>query len=112
MEANIEYRFDILKALKGAVFFDAGNIWLLKEDELRKGGKFNKDTFLNEIAAGTGVGIRYDFNFFILRFDVAFPVRKPFLLESNRWVIDEIDFGSKDWRRKNLILNIAIGYPF
>ena len=112
LEANIEYRFDILKALKGAVFFDAGNIWLLKEDELRKGGKFNKDTFLNEIAAGTGVGIRYDFNFFILRFDVAFPVRKPFLVESNRWVIDEIDFGSKDWRRKNLILNIAIGYPF
>ncbi len=112
IESNVEYRFDIMKSLKGAFFFDAGNIWLWREDPSRKGGKFNKDTFLTEFAVGTGAGLRYDFNFFVLRFDVAFPLRKPYLPETERWVLNQIDFGSKDWRKQNLILNIAIGYPF
>ena len=112
MEANVEYRFDIYKALKGALFADAGNIWLWQEDAARPGAKFNKNDFIPELAVGTGAGMRYDFNFFVLRLDLAFPVRKPYLEENNRWVISEIDFGSKDWRRQNLIFNIAIGYPF
>jgi outer membrane protein insertion porin family len=112
LQANLEYRFDIVNALKGAVFLDAGNIWLVKEDESREGGKFDRKTFISELAAGTGLGIRYDFSFFVLRFDVAFPIRKPYLEPSGRWVINEIDFGSSDWRRNNLILNVAIGYPF
>jgi len=112
LEGNIEYRFDIMKVMKGAVFLDAGNIWLIKEDSLRAGGQFNASTFLKEIAVGTGFGLRFDFNFFVLRFDLAFPLRKPYREENDRWVIDEINFGSKDWRRENLILNIAIGYPF
>ncbi len=112
LEASVEYRFDIYKALKGALFADAGNIWLWNEDTSRPGSKFKKDQFMSELAAGTGVGIRYDFNFFILRLDVAFPIRKPYLEENERWVFDEIDFGSKDWRKQNLIFNIAIGYPF
>ncbi len=112
LELNLEYRFDILKALKGALFTDAGNIWLLKEDEARPGGYFNKDTFLSELAVGVGAGLRYDFNFFLLRFDVAFPIRKPYRAPEDRWVINEINFGSKDWRGDNLIFNIAFGYPF
>lgn len=112
LEGNIEYRFDIIKVMKGAMFLDAGNIWLIKEDSLRAGGQFNKSKFLKEIAVGTGFGLRFDFNFFVLRFDVAFPLRKPYRDENNRWVMDEINFGNKNWRRKNLILNIAIGYPF
>ena len=112
LEANVELRFDIYNAMKGAVFFDAGNIWLFKEEESRPGGEFNTNAFLSEIAVGTGFGLRYDFKFFVLRFDLAMPLRKPYLEEQNRWVVDEIDFGSSDWRRKNLILNIAIGYPF
>lgn len=114
LEGSVEYRFDIWKALKGAVFVDAGNIWLRNQDDndKRKGGKFNKDTFLNELAVGTGVGLRYDFNFFVFRFDLAFPIRKPYLEPENRWVFDQIDFGSSEWRKDNLILNIAIGYPF
>ena len=112
LEANIEYRFDIYKALKGAVFADAGNIWLWNEDDSRPGSKFSKDKFISELAAGTGVGIRYDFNFFVLRLDVAFPIRKPYLEANERWVFDEIDFGSKEWRQQNLVFNIAIGYPF
>jgi len=112
LESNVEYRFDIVKSLKGAFFLDGGNIWLWNEDPSRKGSKFKKDEFLAELAVGTGVGIRYDFNFFVLRFDVAFPLRKPYLPETERWVLNQIDFGSKDWRKQNLILNIAIGYPF
>jgi outer membrane protein assembly factor BamA len=112
LEANAEYRFDIFKAFKGAVFLDAGNIWLWNEDPQRPGGKFNTDTFLKELAVGTGFGLRLDFNFFILRFDLAFPLRKPYLPDGERWVFDKIDFGSKAWRRENLVLNIAIGYPF
>jgi hypothetical protein len=67
---------------------------------------------LNELAVGTGVGTRFDFNFFVLRLDLAFPIRKPWLPDGQRWVFDEIAFGSSRWRGENLILNIAIGYPF
>lgn len=112
LEGNAEFRFDIVKFLKGAVFVDAGNIWLLHEDPGRPGGKFRKKDFIEELAVGTGAGLRMDFNFFVLRFDLAFPLRKPFLPEDERWVFDQIDFGSSSWRSDNLILNIAIGYPF
>lgn len=112
LEMNVEYRFDILKALKGACFIDAGNIWLWNEDPLRPGSEFDKNKLLKELAAGTGVGLRYDFNFFLLRFDLAFPIRKPYLPESERWVFNQIDFGSRAWRRENLVFNIAFGYPF
>jgi outer membrane protein insertion porin family len=112
IEGNAEYRLDFTKTIKGALFLDAGNIWLLRHDDNRPGGQFKKDNFMNEFAVGTGAGVRFDFNFFVLRFDLAFPLRKPWLKEGNRWVVDEIDFGSGNWRSNNLILNIAIGYPF
>ncbi|MEJ7646320.1 MAG: BamA/TamA family outer membrane protein [Chryseolinea sp.] len=110
LEGNVEYRFDIIKALKGAVFVDAGNIWLIREDSTRAGGQFHANTFLNQLAVGTGVGLRLDFSFFVLRLDTAFPIRKPY--EKDKWVIKDIDFGSRAWRRENLVFNIAIGYPF
>jgi outer membrane protein insertion porin family len=114
LEGTTEYRKDITNTIKGAVFIDAGNIWLLREDSTRTGGKFERSQFLKQLAVGTGVGVRFDFNFFILRFDLAFPLRKPWRKqdEENPWVFDEIDFGSSRWRSENLILNIAIGYPF
>jgi outer membrane protein assembly factor BamA len=112
LEGSTEFRFDIIGFLKGAVFVDAGNIWLIREDDSRPGGKFDKDKFLDELAVGTGAGLRFDFNFFVLRFDLAFPLRKPYLPQNERWVLDKIDFGSPSWRSDNLILNIAIGYPF
>lgn len=111
LEGNAEYRFDIIKSLKGAIFVDAGNIWLWRADDVnRPGGEFNRSTFLNQLAVGTGIGLRFDFSFFVLRLDTAFPLRKPYLPDP--WVIKEIDFGSKAWRRENLVFNIAIGYPF
>jgi outer membrane protein insertion porin family len=114
LEANVEYRFDITKILKGAVFLDAGNIWLLKEDSIRTGGRFDSKTFLKQLAVGTGLGLRLDFSFFVLRLDIAFPLRKPWLTGEGEdpWVINNIDLGSSTWRKENLIFNIAIGYPF
>jgi len=112
LEGNIEYRFDIVSFLKGGIFVDAGNIWLIRDELERPGGQFKKDQFLDELAVGTGLGLRFDFDFFVLRFDMAFPVRKPWLPENDRWVFDQIDFASPSWRSDNLILNIAIGYPF
>jgi outer membrane protein insertion porin family len=124
LESSVELRFDIIKAFKGALFVDAGNIWLWREEaeedgevvengeqNYRTGGVFGKD-FYDEIAVGTGVGFRFDLNFFVLRLDIAFPLRKPWLPKGDRWVFDEIDIGSSGWRSENLIYNIAIGYPF
>jgi outer membrane protein assembly factor BamA len=112
LEANTEYRFPIVSILKGAVFVDAGNIWLLRDDPARPGGRFSVTTFLDQIAVGTGFGLRLDLSFFIIRCDLAFPLRIPYLPEGDRWVIKQIALGDPSWRTNNLMLNIAIGYPY
>lgn len=111
LELNAEYRANLYKFLNAAVFVDAGNIWLLNDDENRPGAKFTKD-FLNEIAVGAGVGLRLDFSILILRLDLAMPLRVPYYEKGNRWAFDKINFGDPSWRKDNLVLNIAIGYPF
>jgi len=112
LETNLEYRFDIYKYFKGALFVDAGNIWLVNDDPQRPGGKFNINTFYKEIAVGSGFGFRFDFKIIVLRLDLAIKLRKPYLPEGERWVFNELDLGSKPWRRENILWNIAIGYPF
>lgn len=111
LEMNAEYRANIYKFLNAAVFADAGNVWLINEDPARPGGKFSKN-FAQEIAVGAGVGLRLDFSILILRLDLAMPLRIPYYEKGERWTFDKIDFGSGAWRKDNLILNIAIGYPF
>ena len=111
LEFNTEYRADIYRFIKGALFMDAGNIWLLNKDENKPGSQFTKD-FMKEIAVGIGAGLRFDFSFLVLRTDLAFPIRKPYLPNGQRWVIDEINLGSGSWRKSNLLFNLAIGYPF
>jgi outer membrane protein insertion porin family len=111
LELNTEFRGKIYSIVKGALFVDAGNIWLLNEDPNKPGAKLSSE-FLNELAVGVGAGLRFDFDFLVLRTDFAFPIRKPNLAEGNRWVINQIDFGSGPWRSENLIFNLAIGYPF
>lgn len=111
LELNTEYRAKLFSVVHGAVFVDAGNIWLSHKDEDKPGAEISK-SFYKELAVGTGVGLRFDLSFLILRTDLAFPLRKPYLPEGNRWVIDNIDFGSSGWRKENLIFNLAIGYPF
>lgn len=112
LEGNIEYRFTILSVLKGAFFLDAGNIWLVRKNDELPGGEFKPSTFLSEIAVGSGFGLRVDVSFFVLRLDLGIPLRKPYLPSNDRWVIDDIQFGSSSWRKNNLVWNIAIGYPF
>ena len=109
LEANTEFRPHISGPLYGAVFVDAGNIWLAKEDPNRPGSGFSKN-FLNELAIGAGVGIRLDITLFVIRLDVAFPIKKPW--EENPWYWRQLYFGQREWRRENIVYNLAIGYPF
>ncbi len=117
---NSELRFKIVSVLYGALFVDAGNIWLRKEDlgvpgtskEGRPGSEFKFKNALSELAVGTGAGLRVDARIFVIRFDGSFPIRKPYLPNGQRWVLNQVDFGSKTWRKENFILNIGIGYPF
>ena len=95
----------------GAIFVDAGNVWLYNDNPKKTGAKFS-DKFMKELAIGTGAGLRFDISFLVLRFDVAFPLRKPWLPETERWVLDKVAFGDRTWRRENLVFNIGIGYPF
>lgn len=111
LELNTEYRAQIYGLVKGALFVDAGNIWLLRENANKPGAKLSKN-FMNELAVGVGAGLRFDFSFLVLRTDLAFPIRKPYLADGNRWVLDKVNFGSGAWRNDNLVFNLAIGYPF
>jgi outer membrane protein insertion porin family len=111
LEFNTEYRAKIYDLVKGALFVDAGNIWLLNEDPDKPGAKLSKD-FMSEIAVGVGAGLRFDFSFLVLRTDLAFPIRKPYLPDGERWVLDKVNLGSSSWRKENLVFNLAIGYPF
>lgn len=114
LELNTELRAKLFSVVHGALFVDAGNIWLHADSTktLKPGTQFRLGNTFKEIAVGTGVGLRIDASILVVRFDLAFPLRKPWLPENDRWVFDQIKFGDPDWRRDNLILNIAIGYPF
>ncbi len=125
LELNLEYRFDLYSWFEGAFFLDAGNIWLLDYDPNRLGGwikesnpdnptegQFRVGKILDEIAIGGGFGLRMDFDFFLIRFDLATPLRSPFLPKGDRWTFKDIRPLSKQWRKENLRLNLAIGYPF
>jgi len=111
LEMNTEYRAKLFSVVHGAIFVDAGNIWLFNKDADRPGAEFS-NKFLSQLAVGTGAGLRFDLSFLVLRLDLAFPLRKPWLAEGDRWVLDDIKFGDKAWRKENLVFNIAIGYPF
>jgi outer membrane protein assembly factor BamA len=112
LELNTELRAKFTKFLNGAIFVDAGNVWLYKDASFYDERAVFSNNFLKEFAVGTGIGLRLDFSFVLLRLDVAFPIRKPWLPENERWVFKDIDFSSHIWRDNNIILNIAVGYPF
>jgi outer membrane protein insertion porin family len=112
LEINAEYRFTIYNFFKGALFADAGNVWLLKSNPALVSTPFTFVGFPNQIAVGAGLGLRIDLSFFVLRFDLAVPLRKPWMEENHYWVTRQIDFGNRDWRKDNMVLNVAIGYPF
>ncbi len=105
LEANVEYRFVISKILNGALFLETGNIWLINEDVNRPGSKFDISTFYNQLAIGTGIGLRFDFNFFILRTDLGFPIRTPYVGDDSNWLNGERILNKA-------LFYLAIGYPF
>ncbi|PJA09887.1 MAG: hypothetical protein COX70_00550 [Flavobacteriales bacterium CG_4_10_14_0_2_um_filter_32_8] len=102
IEGNLEYRFDITKLFKGAAFVDAGNIWILKADEDRPNAEFRTDKLWKDIAIGVGIGLRLDFNFFLIRFDLAAKLKDPGSVNPERFNLN--------WRQPTL--NLGIGYPF
>jgi len=111
IELNTEFRSRLAGMVHWAFFVDAGNIWLQNPDPDKPGAHFTSE-FLRQFAVGSGLGLRFDLSFLVLRTDFAIPFRVPYRAKGDRWVFDEIDFGSRDWRRDNLIFNLAIGYPF
>lgn len=111
IELNSELRLKIVNMVFGALFVDAGNVWLVNENRFKPGAKFSKE-FLSELAVDAGVGIRFDINILVLRLDLGFPLKKPYLTRNNRWVIREIELRNPNWRKDNLVFNLAIGYPF
>ncbi len=111
LEFNVELRQKLYHFVQGAVFFDAGNIWLYNKNGGDPGGEFSP-SFYKELSADVGVGLRFDFSILILRLDLGMPVREAWLPENNRWVFDKIAFSESSWRRQNLVFNIGIGYPF
>jgi outer membrane protein insertion porin family len=111
LEANLEYRPKLFSIVYGAMFVDAGNIWDVRPHYNLPGAAFGKN-FLSQIAADAGLGLRFDLTVLILRTDLGFPIRKPWLPEGQRWVIDQVNPLNGGWRSQNLVFNLAIGYPF
>jgi len=108
---NSELRIPLAGRLSGAVFADVGNIWTKDTTLFGRAGQLKKDSY-KELAVATGLGLRIDATVLLIRFDLGIPLRKPYLPDGQRWVINQVDFGSSAWRKENLVLNIAIGYPF
>lgn len=105
LEANVEYRTKLFGMLRWAIFVDAGNVWSLRSDPSRPGAVFTPH-FLNDIAVGMGTGLRFDLTIVVLRVDVAVPVRYPWLPNGSKWNFHSATDIS------NMVLNLAIGYPF
>ena len=112
IESSLEYRVPIGRYPELAFFVDAGNIWLTSGPDATEASQFRFDCFYKELALGTGVGLRINLGFFVLRLDVAVPLTKPYLPEGQRWVADNMRFGYRGWRRENLNWNFSFGYPF
>ncbi|MBP9548023.1 MAG: BamA/TamA family outer membrane protein [Chitinophagales bacterium] len=106
---SLEYRFKIIAVLQGALFCDVGNIWTINEDEFRPGSKFNFSTFLNQMAVGPGAGLRVDLNYFIFRFDWAYPLYDPGIdgPQGQAFAKEGVILPEK-----KPVFNFAIGYPF
>lgn len=105
LEANIEYRFRIISDLHGALFLDAGNVWLMRKDDSRPGGELTLKDFANQIALGTGFGLRYDLDFLVFRLDCGIGLHDPYDTgKSGYYNIPKF--------RDSLAVHFAIGYPF
>jgi outer membrane protein insertion porin family len=112
LESSLEYRFPIVQFLgriNGALFIDAGNIWNIDHGQPNIVGNFSTETFLSEIAVGTGFGVRWDFDYFLLRLDLATKAVNPAYKANEKWVLSKTTWSSGE---NPIEFNIGIGYPF
>jgi len=101
---NLEYRFNVAGPIKGAVFADFGNIWNVLDNVDNSDFTFNGAQSILDIAIGSGFGIRYDFDFFVIRSDIGFKTYNPAYEINNRWF--------REYNLSNAVLNIGVNYPF
>jgi len=111
LEMNSELRFTLSGRLKSTFFIDAGNIWMKDSILYSTAGQLSKD-FIKQFALDVGTGLRFDLTLLIIRLDLGIPIYKPYLTAGERWIFHDFNIGDPDWRRENLVLNFAIGYPF
>ncbi len=104
-EANVECRFPLVGIINGALFVDAGNVWLLKDDPSRPGGTLKGSTFLRDLALGTGFGLRVDLSMIVVRGDLGIGIHAPYDTGKSGYY-NMRNFGS------SLAFHLAIGYPF
>ncbi|MDT0677842.1 BamA/TamA family outer membrane protein [Autumnicola musiva] len=101
---NFEYRYNLFGALNSAFFIDVGNIWNVLDIVQDEASTFTSLSDLDEIAVGSGFGLRYDFGFFVLRFDIGFKTYNPALPAGDRWF--------HDYNFNHAVYNVGINYPF
>lgn len=102
---SAEYRAKLFWVLEGALFVDAGNIWTIHDYPNQPGGMFKFNQFYKQIAAAYGIGLRMDFTYFLLRFDLGFKAHNP-AMNQEAWPIAHMN-----WRR-DATFHFAVGYPF
>ena len=112
LESMFEYRRKLFSYFDMAVFIDAGNSWMIGRDDARPGADFRYDRFYKEIAVGTGVGLRMDFDFLVIRLDLATKALDPAREEGQRWILDNIRFNKPLGEKGQTVFNFGIGYPF
>jgi outer membrane protein insertion porin family len=112
IESMLEYRRKLVGYFDMAVFVDIGNSWVIGYDAARPGADFRYDRFYKELAVGGGIGVRMDFDFLVLRLDLATKAVDPAKPLGQRWVLDNINLGRPFGVRGQTVLNFGIGYPF
>lgn len=128
IEANLEYRFNLARKffggkLNGATFIDAGNIWNIAPGNPQPETYFDFKNLQNQIAIGTGIGFRYDVQFFVFRFDIGLKLKDPQFVGDDQWVIGKFINGGKAFKAAYLAThspdryrfvqyNFGIGLPF
>lgn len=105
LDLSLEYRSKLFWVIEGGVFVDAGNIWTIRNYENQPGGMFHLDTFWKQIAAAYGLGLRFDFTYFLLRLDLGMKAHNP-ATGQERWPIVH-----PNWHR-DATFHFAVGYPF
>ena len=107
LDLNVEYRAHLFWKLNGALFVDAGNIWTLRKYDDQPGGQFRFDTFWRQIAASYGLGFRFNFEYFILRFDMGMTAINPVVEEGDdHYPIIHPKFS------RDFAFHFAVGLPF